>query len=368
MVAPVTGPFTTSVGGTGSPEYYSLKVGYKQVRPIDQPLAYERRIGETLNRVNATGQHARTAAGWDIIGEYVGSWAVLENYCYDKLKSRISDRANWAVNLAEASQSLSMIRTRAMQLAAFAIRLKKLDFVGAARTLKLAAVPKRASVKKSFANNYLEFHFGWAPLIGDIYSSVDVLQQPVKAVIVTAKGYEEEKVFNLSPEVHLSNPTAVYPANLTQDSWRRWRLDKKLRMGVEVAVNNPNLWLANQLGLVNPALVAYELVPFSFVLNWFVNVEQFLSSGTDFYGLTLKNGWTTYRCRGTYEFYNKATYRWLESGVWKYGSSTNEYNARVVHLKRRLGIVKPTFIVRPWQPWSWRRTASAVSLVVQRLK
>jgi hypothetical protein len=64
-------------------------------------------------------------------------------------------------------------------------------------------------------------------------------------------------------------------------------------MGAEVHISNPNLYLANKLGFVNPAVIAWELVPFSFVVDWFVPVGNFLSQWTDFVGLSLQNGYTT---------------------------------------------------------------------------
>lgn len=368
MVSPVTGPIITEIGGVGEPFYYSYKVGWKQSKPIDQPLPYERRVGTVKYQGASQKTNARHMAGWDIIGGYVGSWAPLEGQAYDRLKNKISDRANWAVNLAEANQSLTMVRTRLVQLAQFGRKLIRGNFVGAASVLRMSAIPKGVSVKKSFADNYLEFHFGWAPAIADIYSSIDVLQNPIKGSSVRVKVQEPEKRYDLEPPLLGSNPSAWYPNDIFWKSYRFWRLNKTLRMGVEVAVDNPNLWLANQLGLVNPAVFLYEKFPFSFLADWLFNVEQFLSSGTDFYGLTLRNAWTSKCVAGIYADYMERRYRWSEGGVIVYGGGVFKNNlGSVLHLKRSLGLVSPTFYVRPWKPWGWRRTAAAASLLVQQL-
>jgi hypothetical protein len=68
-----------------------------------------------------------------------------------------------------------------------------------------------------------------------------------------------------------------------------WRCE----LGAEIFVSNPNLYLANKLGFVNPGVIAWELVPFSFVIDWFVPVGNFLSQWTDFVGLTLQKAYTT---------------------------------------------------------------------------
>lgn len=41
------------------------------------------------------------------------------------------------------------------------------------------------------------------------------------------------------------------------------------------------------MGLINPALTAFQIIPLSFILNWFINVEQVLGALTDFAGLSL---------------------------------------------------------------------------------
>ena len=46
-------------------------------------------------------------------------------------------------------------------------------------------------------------------------------------------------------------------------------------------VTNQNAYLANRVGMINPATVAWELVPFSFAIDWFLPVTSFLDSYTD---------------------------------------------------------------------------------------
>ena len=59
-----------------------------------------------------------------------------------------------------------------------------------------------------------------------------------------------------------------------------------VRYAVGVKVENPNLWLAERAGLLNPAAVAWDMVPFSFIVNMFVNVGSLVNSISDFAGLT----------------------------------------------------------------------------------
>jgi hypothetical protein len=51
------------------------------------------------------------------------------------------------------------------------------------------------------------------------------------------------------------------------------------------------LYLLSQLGLANPAAVAWELVPFSFVVDWFTDAGTFINSFTDFLGCSVTNSY-----------------------------------------------------------------------------
>jgi hypothetical protein len=360
MVAPVTGPFTDEIGGTGEVDYYSWKRGYRQVKPFDIVLNYERKTGVRTMKSGSTPYDARSVGAVDWIG-LTGSYNALNSRVYDKLKDKISSSANLAVNLAEMNQSLAMMRSRLMQMYQFGKALNRWDFLGAARTLRMATVPKRVSTKRSVSSNYLEYHFGWAPLLGDVYSAVDLLQSPIKDSHVRVSSRD------WIPRMDLENPqkgsnNANYPNPYSWDSYRYITGEKRLSMGCTVSVSNPNLHLANQLGLTNPALFVYEKIPFSFVADWFFNVEQFLSLGTDFMGLTLSKTWSTQTVSGHYVQYLHNLWKYFDLGSWHYGVDHREMAGNFCHMRRVPGLTSPTFGVRPWRPWGWRRVAAAASL------
>jgi hypothetical protein len=56
-----------------------------------------------------------------------------------------------------------------------------------------------------------------------------------------------------------------------------------------VVVTNPNLFLANRLGLLNLPGVAWDLIPWSFVVNMVTNAAQMINSVTDFIGVACDN-------------------------------------------------------------------------------
>jgi hypothetical protein len=264
------------------------------------------------------------------------------NAAYSQFKAQLGEAASLSVTVAEHKQALLMIERRASQLYKFVRDLRRLNFSGASKALGLQKPPRNLKRNaKSFSSNYLEFHFGWVPLVKDIGQAVEVLQRGIPPFFIRGRGRSR-----------LSKWTESYSTSYF------WKADFQeqcsCQIGAFVDVTNPNLWRANQLGFVNPALVAWELVPFSFVVDWFVNVSDFLGQFTDFYGLTLSKPRTTYlQLSEKSELYaprGKAT-------SWK-----------SVDLERSLSIAGPALRVR--NPWtlSPRRGLAAISLLIQRMR
>lgn len=67
-----------------------------------------------------------------------------------------------------------------------------------------------------------------------------------------------------------------------------------------VCVRNKTLMRLEQFGLANPTAVAWELVPFSFVADWFVGIGDYLAAQTALLGLEVLDGGTSQLSVRTY--------------------------------------------------------------------
>jgi len=246
-----------------------------------------------------------------------------------------------AADFAERKQSFDALQSRTLQLYSFTLHILARDYKGAARVLGLRK--RRGGLRelsKDLSGTWLEYSFGWKPLIADIYSSVNVLQKPFVTPIcrgrATVKQAGTDTIAN-PPYYHYRDYDRVYKAEVES----------------EVSITNWPVWKANQLGLINPLSVAWEVVPFSFVVDWFVPVGEFLQSLTDYAGLQLQ--------RSRYTQYDvwKRTDRWyFKTDVVK-GVSVD----RVLGLPSALGLLRPKF-----SGFYSARGANAIALLLGAMK
>lgn len=188
-------------------------------------------------------------------------------------------------NLGEAKDTLEMIANRGGQLLELARNLRK------GRLPKGYGIPKKGAYKRFRRKNgrdgwaqvpggwWLEYHFAWSPLLDDIHTGCQMLSDPLwEFTPVTARGSSGERFDRSHPR-----------------DWRFGELDVtdvKAHVSIRgnTRVTNKNAYLANRMGLINPASVAWEVTPFSWAIDWFLPVSAFLSSYTDSVGWEISRG------------------------------------------------------------------------------
>jgi hypothetical protein len=90
----------------------------------------------------------------------------------------------------------------------------------------------------------------------------------------------------------------AYDKSYTYQSWggtpndttasQLFSCSREVMCKVWCELSSPHLSELQQLGLTNPALVAWELVPFSFVFDWFIQVGDWLTGLTALQGVTVR--------------------------------------------------------------------------------
>lgn len=364
---PVTGPYRRVVS------LYSIglhkdQTWYRQTPPYVEPLTFTM----YTCRTKPTNPTSMDVNGLTVLSAASGKPEAL-NRAYEKFKNKLTEKAELGVNLAERRQAYQMILSRVIQIGRFSKHLKRMEFGKAMETLGWKELPNATPKRKintrtyarngqvhnvrwkrgakSFANNFLEVHFGWSPLIRDIGAAVNTLQNGVPDYKIRARGVYSYNVGSKTP------PPDGY------SSFKEWFCSVDLK--ANVSVSDSNLWLANQLGFVNPLGLLWEIVPFSFVVDWFTNVGAFLSQYSDFVGLTIRQSQTTYYTKlHDYSYHNGPTLYYPPRAY-----KTTVYLDRDNLLVQRIpGISKPALLIKPFRGLSTARGATAISLLVQMWK
>lgn len=318
-----------------------------QRQPYRHPLPFTFRTDNRATCYTTRGNYSPTDGQW-ICG--LQDFSSVRNRSYASLVAKMGDTATWANNLHEARGSLSMIEGRAMQIAGFANALRKGDFGKALKHLGLTDKKNKSFRKlkaKPFGDQFLEFHFGWVPMVQDIGAAMNVMQD-------TDFGEHSYSASARQPYQRFTRS-----GNSTDFVRDQERGAITVRQGARFTVTNPNAFLANQMGFVNPLSVAWEAVPFSFVADWFVNVGQVLASMTDFVGVSVQDAYNT-----SFQTGNR-TYQNVTSGQF---ATTKGFTSTVVYCTRGAELAGPALRIKPFQGFSCTRAATAISLLVQQLK
>lgn len=198
--------------------------------------------------------------------------------------------------LYEGRKTKKMVGDAVFTIAGALSDVKKGRFAKAARRLGLAQPPKGAKPDRSLSQNWLEFRYGWGPLYYTIYGEMkrqyDRMknQEPVQRVSVKREGRIPDY------ETLLGNTYVGYHGENLRFYHRVRSVQSQQVIAKQVVyykVHNQTLAEATSIGLTNPLLVAWELVPFSFVADWFVNVSDCLDAFDAWAGKTYLTGTKT---------------------------------------------------------------------------
>lgn len=192
---------------------------------------------------------------------------------YDKAMSKIYDslRGNneIIVDLVEGSATLRMLKSAA--------RLEH----GIAAILSAMAANTRLTRGQKFLDlitqKWLEYRYGWTPLIGGLYDAFDnVMKSELSAVRTITARSGSKSLTNLAPAAqHFSY--AGMPNVVHHQVHRR---ERRVKLTYDFVVPQSGIWDWTSL---NPSGIAWELLPFSFVADWFISIGESLRALEDWW-------------------------------------------------------------------------------------
>ncbi len=170
----------------------------------------------------------------------------------------------------------------------------------------------RNAIDISIANRWLEYQYGVRPLMQDIHGSAEALATKIRTGMWKySSAHETSKDYaNLT-----GNFLRDFGGSLTVRSTYSYRSRCRYK------ISDPALKQLAQLGITNPALLAWELIPYSFVVDWLIPVGDFLSS------LDALNG--TSQLQVVRGCFNRADYELVVGGSSSKSFGTDCYRSQV---------------------------------------
>jgi len=332
----------------------------KDSKPVNRYDDIVRRYSQSLYSATNNGayivtpQYLYTGTQLDSLwnGVFAGSTCSAhvskgENDALVKVLGNIADaKINISVAFAEASKTSNLIYDTARRIDRAYRAFRRGNFQEVARQLNIT--PKRVH------KNWLEYKYGWMPLLMDVkgYAEFFAQQHVGKKVRFTESSRAKYTSSKTWTEVY--TPFGIPPTALVSHFYS---YETAVRTRFWCELDNPHMAELQQLGVTNPALVVWELIPYSFVFDWFVSVGDWLQGLTAMHGVSLRRSMMS----SLYDF----TYTRVYPPVARSSGSNNYAETGVMTSlrKRQYGRGVPSFNPADLH----MRTTSLTSLSFQKL-
>lgn len=188
------------------------------------------------------------------------------NSCLNKVNNLVRGELDLAVALAESGQTARMLNI---------LR----------RVREFKASLNWRSIVKGISNARAEYSYGWRPLANDLYNALDESQNVIINRIrsVKARSFErvDEPVFDFYVK-HFGNVSSKVK--------RVGGHYCEIGLAFDTSGHDLDRWAS-----LNPVSLAWELLPYSFVLDWIVDVGSYLRNFETglLYGNSFRGGYVS---------------------------------------------------------------------------
>lgn len=235
------------------------------------------------NRTEYSGQHAwsninywaRTAPNASVDIDSLKRQAITKLYA--KLAS--SEVQAW-VAIAERKKTLQTITS---------VLGRAIKIVKAIKRADLAAIRGELSPEQ-LRKRYLEARYGLRPLVYDITGAIRALSKPTRPL-------RQRFSATTSDSAQGQDQATVTPGSFYQGWWPTFRVDATKSVGVRVSAGALVEYSASELqgvsdwGLSQILSTGWELIPYSFIIDWFCNIGQLVASWEPFAAGKVLTSW-----------------------------------------------------------------------------
>jgi hypothetical protein len=242
--------------------------------------------------------------------------------------------AHGFVTVAEANKTAKMLSSPLS---------KSRDLLGKTISRKMTLVSRGWSSAKAAASAWLEYRYGWKPIIYDVADICDAYRAQARRaepIRVTARSGWKSVV----KTDNLFHPSI--PGLTSLDLRQTATYDCSVNSGVIYTIDDPArhnaVGTSFGVSLRDVPSAIWELMPYSFVVDWFLNVGDWLTAINPRPGVTVEGSWTTKKVI-TYNncFVERATIFVNNSPATTYVASGCRYTEELWSLDREVNLALP---------------------------
>lgn len=147
---------------------------------------------------------------------------------------------------------------------------------------------------KKIANTQLAWSYAVKPILHDVYGAIDAYERYRDTSYVPVKVLRAKKKCSFSDKLKIDYVPSISRGWEQVECTIYQEVEARLRF----VVDNPFTRALDNLGLMNPAYTAWNLVKLSFVVDWFVPVGNFLLNVVPPQGVSVVDGYIYKKMRG----------------------------------------------------------------------
>lgn len=290
--------------GTITPGYYTLSKRYDALPINNHSMKLTTRTEKTvtLYQVNKPGgdwtlwtDTYRSISGYTHADYSYGlshsklAYEIAKTKCIDNIKDM---SINLAQACAEAQRTIDLVGDTARTIAKAVVAFRKGKFKQGFKALGVSKTPNVSS-RRGAADNWLAMQYGWLPLLSDVKGAAEALAKRQNPPVFVFHGKHTANDSHIFIHENVGGSGGV-------DS-REVNYNSTTKFAVAFSKTNHLARTLSSLGINDPLLLAWEFLPYSFVVDWFYPVGKYLeqlnyTDGLSFrwgyYVQLSKNSWT----------------------------------------------------------------------------
>lgn len=258
-------------------DYWRLVV----LKDTDRPVIQDKYANGGKEYLKWT-KHMSSSVGSQILGEHPyisGLVSNLQAACRTEALNKLRDgKVQNGADVGEARTTAQMIDNQGVGLLTLYKELRGLSREQLLIRLGLSGTGRLGKVSKAASNAWLAYQYGWKPLMGSIADNYKLLMTQMR---------NKGTTFSVSRTM-----TETFDFEETVGPFKdSYQGTIRVKTGFTAKVSTEWLDRVDTFGFLNPLAVAWELVPFSFVVDWFAPIGNTLESLTARAGLDFRAGY-----------------------------------------------------------------------------